>query len=87
MNIYPQTVDPGRCKYCSGSIFWAETAPNRRKVPLDKPVLTKNLQYDAGGFALAELTSTTHFSTCENYDPATRQGKVKAPPKEQARLF
>ena len=87
MVFYPQSIDPGRCKFCGAAIFWAETFPNRRKVPLDKPVTSQNLQHDPQGFAIATLTSTVHFATCENFDPDTRQAITKAAPKEQARLF
>ncbi len=87
MFIYPTSTEPARCKLCLVPIFWALTFPNRKKVPLDRPIITQTLAVDADGQQFAKLVSTTHFETCAEYDPATQKAKTKAPPKEQARLF
>lgn len=87
MNIYPNSIDFARCKLCLEPIAWALTYPNRRKVPLDRPVTTQNLDTDKDGHQYAELVSTTHFATCTEYDQETGKPKEKPKAIEQARLF
>lgn len=74
----------GRCKFCLKPISWAETFPNRRKVPLDVPIHSHELEFDADGHEIATLTSTTHFATCIEYGKATAP---KPKQKEQLKLF
>lgn len=80
MKIYPNSVELARCKLCLQPIAWALTYPNRRKVPLDRPITTTNLATDADGHQYAELTSKTHFETCPKYDPETRQVRQEPQP-------
>ncbi len=84
MTIYTNSTEHARCKFCQESIAWALTFPNRAKVPLDRPIKTKNLQTDSESYQIAELVSTTHFATCPNYDPATGKQKEKPKAIEQA---
>lgn len=81
MKIYPHSIEPARCKLCLEPIAWALTFPNRKKVPLDRPIKTTYLVFDADGHEIAVVTSGTHFDTCTKYE------RVKAKPIEQARLF
>ena len=84
MKFYPNSIEPAQCRLCQRPIYWARTYPNRKRVPLDRPATSKNLEHDAEGDPVAELTSTTHFATCPQYQ--TRQAE-KPPPLTQARLF
>ena len=87
MKIYPNSADLGRCKLCGEPIAWVLTFPNRSKCPIDRPILTKNLEFDADGHEIAELVSQTHFDTCTEYDRTTRKPKQKPKPIAQGSLF
>lgn len=87
MKIYPNSAEPARCKLCLQSIAWILTFPNRQKCPVDRPLITKNLEFDADGHEIAELVSPTHFDTCPEYDREKRQPKPKPKPIAQASLL
>ena len=83
MTIYSNSLEPARCKLCGSRILWARTFPNRKRAPLDSPLRTANIAYDSDGHEIAELMSSTHFESCQNYQP-----NVAAVPKiQQPKLF
>ena len=87
MNIYPNSFEPARCRGCGLEIVWALTYPNRRKVPLDRPIQWHSAGLDADGHEIAELASATHFDTCPK---AEKYRKIEAGPVKpilQGKLF
>ncbi len=81
MKFYPNSIKFAVCKLCEARIAFVKTFPKRALAPLDLPIRSHNLKFDAEGHQVETLQSRTHFDTCPEYR------KPKPTNKEQLSLF
>lgn len=62
----PKHLDPGTCRSCGASIYWAKSH-NNRPMPLDAKS-EKGIVIRDDGLAYVEDVYTSHFRTCPKAD-------------------